>query len=91
MAFRSPILPLTVQAVLDGLVPVPGRHERGFLERLQRRETEADRHLHRHAFRIQVLVGLLDQDVPVVVDLVERREAHALVRGRVLVALATSV
>ncbi len=69
------------------LVPVPRRHERAFLERLQRRETEAHRELHWHSFCIEVLVALLDQDVPVVVDLVKPRQAQSLVGSRVLRAL----
>ena len=70
-----------------GLVLVPCRHERAFLERLQRIETDAERELHRHAFRIQALIGLLDQDVPVVVDLIEAGEPKSLVGRRILRAL----
>src|SRR5438132_4799431 len=71
-----------------GLVLVPCRHEGSFLQRLQRdwqtrrRELHAGRELHRHAFRIQALISLLDQDVPLVVDLIEAGQPKALVGDR---------
>src|SRR5438270_12895538 len=42
-----------------GLVLIPRRHVRAFLERLQRIETDAERELHRHAFGAQALISLL--------------------------------
>ena len=77
-------------AVLD----VGGR-ERRDLQRFQRLEIRTGRILHRQAVRLEIFQALRDQDIPVVVDIVQSREAAAgigrgieiLLRDREIVGL----
>ena len=58
--------------------------ERRFLKRPQGLAVGADRILSIHALGIQLLIALLDQEVPVVIDIQEAGNPLALVGGRVL-------
>ena len=57
--------------------------EHRHFERVEVLRLGAVRHLVEDARRVHVLVGLLEQHVPVVVDLIVKTQAHALVRDRV--------
>ena len=65
------------------LVLVVGIVEQRHLERRQRRAVGGIRLLVEDALRVEVLVGLREQHVPVVVELVERLDPCALVLDRV--------
>ena len=65
------------------LVLVEGRVEQGRLERLQCRTVGARGLVIEHALGIHVLVGLRQQKIPILVELVQSLDAYALVRDGV--------